>query len=158
MLDPESIARHASSARRGAAAGASGMTAEDLRLVLESKPDTRAFCWAAQGLARVQVPPDVLALLWMGCLTTLQKSGGGVRGIVWDIVCRLVARTIELITTAVEELTSPFQYALATKAGEVAHAIQLLTDLDSRATVLSIDGISAFDLILGRPCWTACPT
>ena len=29
----------------------------------------------------------------------------------------------------------------------MAHAIQALTDLDSRATVLSIDGISAFDLI-----------
>ena len=29
----------------------------------------------------------------------------------------------------------------------VAHAIQTLTDLDSRATVLSIDGIGAFDLI-----------
>ena len=27
------------------------------------------------------------------------------------------------------------------------HAIQSLTDLDSRATVVSIDGISAFDLI-----------
>ena len=28
-----------------------------------------------------------------------------------------------------------------------AHAIQSLTDMDTRATVLSIDGISAFDLI-----------
>ena len=29
----------------------------------------------------------------------------------------------------------------------MAHAIQSLTDLDSRATVLSTDGISAFDFI-----------
>ena len=44
---------------------------------------------------------------------------------------------------------SPFQCALTTKAGGecVAHAIQSLTDLDSRATVLSIDGIGAFDMI-----------
>ena len=29
----------------------------------------------------------------------------------------------------------------------MAHAVQSLTDLDSRAAVLSIDGISAFDMI-----------
>ena len=58
---------------------------------------------------------------------------------------RLVARTIaQSITPA----TSPFQHALVTKSGVecVAHAIQSLTDPDSRATVLSIDGIIAFDL------------
>ena len=38
----------------------------------------------------------------------------------------------------VQEATSPFQYALTTKAGGecVAHAIQSLIDLDSRATVI----------------------
>ena len=62
----------------------------------------------------------------------------------------LCARTIaQKITPAVLEATSPFQYALGSKGREefVAHAIQSLTDVDSRATVLSIDGISAFDLI-----------
>ena len=44
------------------------------------------------------------------------------------------------LAPAVQKATSPFQYALTTKAGGecVAHAIQSLTDLDSRATVLSI--------------------
>ena len=64
---------------------------------------------------------------------------------------RLVAGTIaQSITPAVEAATSPFQYATATKSGGrecVAHAIQSLTDLDSRAMILSIDGISAIDLI-----------
>ena len=48
-----------------------------------------------------------------------------------------------------EEATAPFLYALTTKSGGecVAHAVQSLTDLDCRATVLSIDGISAYDLI-----------
>ena len=66
------------------------------------------------------------------------------------IVRRLVARTIaQMIAPAVEAATSPFQYALTTKSGGecVAHAIQSLTDLDNRATVISIDGSSAFDLI-----------
>ena len=151
VLDAEDFARNMRSAKRGAAGGPSGMTADHLRLILESELDTRAFCRAAQDLARAQVPPDVVAVLRMGRITALQKPGGGVRGIVCgDIVRRLVARTIaQKITPAVLEATSPFQYALGSKAGgeSVAHAIQSLTDMDSRATVLSIDGISAFDLI-----------
>ena len=99
------------------------MTAEHLRFILEPSPRVAPY----------------------------QKPGGGVRGIVWgDIVRRLVARSVaQQIAPAVQEATSPFEYALTTKAGGecVAHAIQSLTDLDSRATVISIDGISAFDVI-----------
>ena len=42
----------------------------------------------------------------------------------------------------------PFQHAL-TKAGCecVAHILQTITDMDSRATVVSIDGVGAYDLI-----------
>ena len=45
--------------------------------------------------------------------------------------------------------TAPFQYALSTKAGCecVAHILQSLTDQHSNATVVSIDGIGAYDLI-----------
>ena len=130
------------------------MTSDHLRVLLESDHDTALFCRAAQDLARAHVPPDVLALLRMGRLTALQKPGGGVRHIVCgDIVRRLVARTIaQMLAPDVEEATSPFQYAQTTKYGGecVAHAIQSLTDLDSRATVMSIDGISAFDLFQSR--------
>ena len=50
---------------------------------------------------------------------------------------------------AVEAFTAPYQYALRTKAGCecVAHVLQGLTELDPLATVTSVDGISAFDLI-----------
>ena len=93
----------------------------------------------------------MIALLRMGRLTALQKPAGGVRVIVCgDTVRRLVARTIaQSMSAAVQTATSPFQYALTTKAGGecVAHAIQSLTDLSSRATVLTIDGISAYDSI-----------
>ena len=49
----------------------------------------------------------------------------------------------------VEVATAPFQYALSTKAGCecVAHILQALTDRDPEATIMSIDGIGAFDLI-----------
>ena len=66
---------------------------------------------------------------------------------------RLVARTIaQQLGPAIERATSPFQYALSTRAGTecIAHAIQALTDLDPSATVLSIDGIGAFDLVSAR--------
>ena len=41
---------------------------------------------------------------------------------------------------------------MSTRAGTecVAHALQALTELDPRATVVSIDGVSAFDLISRR--------
>ena len=87
----------------------------------------------------------------MGRLIALQKPGGGVRGIVCgDIIWGLVARSVaQQIAQAVQEAISPFQYALTTKAGGecVAHAVQSLTDLNGRVTVLFIDGNSAFDVI-----------
>ena len=87
-------------------------------------------------------------------MTVLQKPNGGVRGIVaGDVVRRLVARTIsQQLSSVVERATAPFQYALSTKSGGecTVHALQALTDLDERATVLSIDCIRAFDLIFQR--------
>ena len=53
------------------------------------------------------------------------------------------------ISKKVEKATAPFQYALSTKAGCecVAHILQSLTDVDPEATVISIDGVGACDLI-----------
>ena len=53
---------------------------------------------------------------------------------------------------AVERATSPYQYAMTTKAGceFIAHALQGLTELDPEATITSIDGVRAFDLISRR--------
>ena len=93
-------------------------------------------------------------LIRMGRLTTLSKPDEGVRGIVaGDVVRRLVARTIsQQIAPSVERATSPHQYAMTTRAGCecVAHALQGLTELDPEATVTSIDGVGAFDLISRR--------
>ena len=45
--------------------------------------------------------------------------------------------------------SAPHQYAMSTRAGceSIAHLLQARTDQDHRATVLSIDGIGAFDLV-----------
>ena len=82
-------------------------------------------------------------------LPPLQKPSRGVRGIVTgDIIRRLVARTISRqIGPSIETATTPFQYALSTRVGTecVCHVLQALTDNDERATILSVDGIGAFD-------------
>ena len=102
-------------------------------------------------LAQGTIPGEVLDGLRLGRLTALRKPDGGVRGIVvGDVMRRLVARTMaKQVAKKAEEATAPFQYALTTKAGCecVAHILQTITDLDNRATVVSIDGVGAYDLI-----------
>ena len=97
-----------------------------------------------QELARAQVPHEILQSIRIGRLTALQKESGGVRGIVaGDIVRRLVTRTIaQQMDRAFEIATAPFQYALSTRAGRRPSDPDRLPN----ATVLSIDGIGAFDL------------
>ena len=53
------------------------------------------------------------------------------------------------VAEAAEEATAQFQCALKTRAGTecVPHVMQTLTDLDRRTTILSVDGVGAFDLI-----------
>ena len=61
-----------------------------------------------------------------------------------------MARTMsQQLMEVVQVATSPFQFAMLTKSGceSIAHALQGLTEIDPRATVMSIDGISAYDLI-----------
>ena len=61
---------------------------------------------------------------------------------------RLVARTLaRQFGKAVEATYAPFQFALSTRAGTdcVGHAIWAVTDANPMCTVLSIDGIGAYD-------------
>ena len=94
---------------------------------------------------------EIMSAIRCGRMIALQKPDGGVRGIVvGDVFRRAVARTIaQQYVAKVEVATTPHQYALRTKAGceTVAHILQVLTDLDPNATVVSVDGIGAYDLI-----------
>ena len=90
--------------------------------------------------------------------TVLQKPDGGVRGIATGTSFRrLVAKTLaRQFGKAVEAVCVPYQFALSTRAGTdcVGHAIRAL-DADPQCTVLSIDGVGAYDHVL-RSC-TPCP-
>ena len=138
-------------ARRGASAGPSGMTADHLFPVLESDRDSALLVQVASKLARGDVPEEVIDSIRLGRLTALNKPDGGVRGIVvGDIFRRLVAKTMaKQMAKKAEKATAPFQYALSTKAGWecIAHILQALTDLDANTTVVTIDGVGAYDLI-----------
>ncbi|CAE7242782.1 RAD54 [Symbiodinium sp. CCMP2592] len=52
----------------------------------------------------------------------------------------------------IDEATRPHQFALSTRAGAeaLAHSLQLETDSDPSCTVLSVDGIGAFDFVSRR--------
>ena len=127
------------------------MTNEHLRPLLDDWASMQVFFKAGEVFARGLIPESVVQIVKMGRMTALSKSDGGVRGIVaGDVFWMLIARTMaKQLGDAVMAATSPHQYALSTRAGCecIAHALQGLTELDPRATVTSIDGVSAFDLI-----------
>ena len=110
-----------------------------------------ALCEFARVLAVGEVHHEVMKAIRLGRMTALSKPDGGVWGIVvGDFLHRLVARTLaQQFSQAVLEATSPFQFALSTRAGTeaVTHALQALTRIDENATVVSIHGVGAFDLI-----------
>ena len=96
-----------------------------------------------------EVPHEIMKAIRLGRMTTLRKPDGGVRGIVvGDFLRRLVARTLaQQFSKAVLEATAPFQFALSTKARTETTRCKHWTSLDEDATVVSIDGMGAFDLI-----------
>ena len=129
------------------------MTVEHLRPLLDDADLCTLSSWWPSSLL-AQVPDGVVDLVRLGRLSALIKPDGGVRGIVaGDVFRRLVARTMsQQLDPAVERATSPDQYAMTTKAGCecIAHALQSLTELYPEATITSIDGVGACDLISHR--------
>ena len=85
-------------------------------------------------------------------LTALSKSDGGIRGIATGCTLRrIVARVLaKQFMKAFEEECAPFQYALSTRAGTdcVGHMLRAATDVNTSLTILSVDGIGAYDHIL----------
>lgn len=150
-LDAGKLLANLRRGRRGAAAGPSGTTLEHLRLLLDSDEDSRLFCTAAQQLVDAEVPPAALAGLRLGRLVALSKPNGGVRGLVMgDVFRRLVSRTLaQQFSTQFQHATMPHQFALATRAGSeaLARTIRAATEMDPMLTVLSVDGVGAYDLI-----------
>ena len=73
-----------------------------------------------------------------------QTEGSGALWSGISCVDWLPATLAQQFSKAILEATTPFQFALSTKAGTeaVIHALQALTTLDEDATVVSIDGVA----------------
>ena len=131
------------------------MTTEHLRPLLDSQRDMNLLHEVCQQLARAEVSLTIIDAIRLGRMTALTKPNGGVRGIVsGDVIRRLTARTIaQQLGKVVEAATAPFQYALSTRAGCecVAHILQALCEINPQTTVVSVDGISAYDVV-SRQC------
>ena len=119
-LDKELFLKNLKRARRGAAAGPSGVTTEHLKPVLNDSRDAERLFSVGLLLAQANIPQEILTALRMGRVTALQKPNGSVRGIVASDVFR----------------SSP-RHPGAHRSGPTA-------------TVVSIDGISAFDVVSRR--------
>ena len=104
---------------------------------------------AAEDFARAAVPRVVFKAFQQANMTALLKRDGGVRGIATGTSFRrLVAKSLaRQFSKEVERACAPFQFALSTRAGTdcVGHVIRALTDANPTATVLSVDGIGAYD-------------
>ena len=101
--------------------------------------------------ARAQAPQAALDAIALSRLTALRKPNGGVRGIATgDVFRRLVSRALaRAFSGELDEATRPFQFALQTRAGtdSLAAMLRAAVELDPRATVVSLDGRSAYDTI-----------
>ena len=143
--------RNLRTARRGVAVGPSGMTCEHLRPLLASPTTLHWFFRLGEHLVTARVPNLVIEAVRMGRMTALRKPVGGIRGIVvGDVIRRLVARTVaQQVATNVEQATAPFQYAHSTRAGFEceSHVVQALCEANPNTTIVSVDGVSAYDTI-----------
>ena len=144
VLDGDAFLVCLRTARRCAAFGPSGMTADHLFPILESEVDSGMLVQVASRLAVGDIPEEVVDGIRLGRLTALAKSDGGVRGIVvGDIVRRLVQepwpnrsrRRPRRLLLPSSTPCPPEQDASA------LHIVQALTDQDVNATVVTIDGV-----------------
>ena len=75
-------------ARRGAAGGRSGMTADHLFPVLDSEGDSALLADVGSIMSQGKIPDAVMEGIRLDRLTALQKPDGGVRGIVVGDIMR----------------------------------------------------------------------
>ena len=137
------------SAPSGCAPGPGGCSNEMLRVCLDDCEVFQFLFRAAEDCASASMPESVSKAFMSATMTARQKPDGGVRGIATGTSFRrLVAKTLaRQFGKAVESTCAPFQFALSTRAGTdcVGHVVRALTDKNPMVTVLSIDGVGAYD-------------
>ena len=120
-----------------------------MRVLLDDEELWPLLVSLLESFARAEVPAEVARALRLGRLTALKKENGKVRGVVaGSVLQRLACKAVaKQFSDDFLEATSPYQFALQTRAGTeaLAHALRVLTDSDDETVVLSLDGVGAFD-------------
>ena len=139
-LDPHTFAKRLRSAPSGSAPGPGGCSYQMLETCLDDAELLQLLTDAAEDFARAAVPQCVFHAVRQATMTAMMKPDGGIRGMVSKSSARQFMKDVE-------DVCSPFQLALSTRAGRdcVVHAVRALTDLNPDRTVMSIDGIGAHD-------------
>eukprot|EP00439_Symbiodinium_sp_Y106_P009960 s16766_g1.t1 len=91
-LDRAALLSNLRRARKAAAPGPSGYTAEILRLVFDDEEAATLLGDVCSLLARARLPESAVAALSIGRLVAIRKPSGGTRGLVLGDVCSLLAR------------------------------------------------------------------
>ncbi|CAE7916323.1 unnamed protein product [Symbiodinium sp. KB8] len=150
-LTDAAIGQALRSSRRGTAAGLSVATCEHHKLLLNDAEALELFAHAANLLASAQIPANIAAALAVSRLTALRKPAGGVRGIATgDTFRTLVSRCLaRQYADTFDQATRPYHFALQKRAGTgaLSGTQRAAIDLDADATIVSLDGRSAYDTI-----------
>ena len=151
-LDRDAFMKSLKTSPRGSSPGPGGCTYEHLKVLLDETDIFELLFDAVTSLAQARVPASISKALTSARLTAVTKKDGGVRGIATGCsLRRLTARTLaKQFAKEFEKECAPFQYALSTRAGTdcVGHLLRAATEANPRATVLSVDGIGAYDHVL----------
>ena len=138
QLDQNIFLERLKSAPRGSSAGPGGWTFEHLKVLFDDTDTFHLLLAACNSLAQERVPGEIAQAPMGARLTALTKIDGGVRGIATGCsLRRLVARA----------LAKRFIKVFETRAGTdcVGHMLRAATDARPTATILSVDGIGAYD-------------
>ena len=143
-MDKELFVIALRSSPSGSALGPGGCTNEMLRVCLDDAHVFDLLHLVAEDFARGETPAS--RSFFHAAMTALSKKDGGIRGIaIGSSFRRLVGKTLaRQFGAVVEQVCVPFQFGQA----PIVLAMPVMTDLDARATILSVDGVGAYDHVL----------
>ena len=135
---------------KGVAPGPSGLTADTVRILIDDDTATTNPHPSCPPPSPSQyMPAEVARAIGLGRMVALTKPNGRVRGIV-VVLRRLVSQCLaQNYAQPIHKACQPHRFALATRSGTeaVVHALTAVTEANPTHTILSIDGVGAYDNI-----------
>ena len=130
---------------------------EMFRICLDDAEVLHLLFRAGEDFARASVPEAIIEAFMAATMTALQKPDGGVCGM---SPARLSGGWLPepSLGSSAKPLKPSIPIRFVTRAGAdcVGHVIRILTDGNRAATVLSIDGIGAYDHVHRSARWRNC--